>query len=131
MALREGERALDSIRFRFKLEKRRVLRLSARATMVNHQLTPPGFGNVSAEIFLDHGQCKIDDCGHSRGGPHRSVLDEDAIFFDTHARVVLPKREGVLPMGRGPLAVEQAGSGQQEGPSASGGYASRCARCGP
>ena len=109
MALREGERALDAIRFRFKLEKRRVLRLSARATMVNHELTRHGFGNVSAEIFLDHGQCKIDDCGHSRGGPHRAVLDEDAIFFDTHVRVGLPKRDCVLPMGRDPLAFEKAG----------------------
>src|ERR1700722_16426548 len=104
MALREGERALDASRFRYKLEKRRVLRLSARATMVNHELTRHGFGNVSAEILLDQGQCKIDHRGHSGGGPYRAVLDEDAVFLDPHARVPLPKRDGVLPMGRGPLA---------------------------
>ena len=32
MAFGEGERALDAIRFRFELQKRRMLRLAARAT---------------------------------------------------------------------------------------------------
>jgi hypothetical protein len=80
--------------------------------MVNHELTRHGPGNVPAEIFLDHGQRQIDHGSHARGGPYRAVLDEDAILFDTHARVGLPQRVGVLPMGGGPLAVEQAGGGQ-------------------
>src|ERR1700728_1149714 len=131
MALREGERALDAVRFRFELEKRRVLRLSARATMVNHELTRHGFGNVSAEILLDHGQRKIDHRGHSGGGPYRAVLDEDAVFFDAHTRIPPLKRDSILPVGRGPLALEQASGGQNESASASGGHASRSACCGP
>jgi len=75
-------------------------------------------------------QRQIDHRGHARGGPYRAVLDEDAILFDTHARVGLPQRVGVLPMGGGPLAVEQAGGGRDESAGASGGHAARRLRGG-
>lgn len=131
MPLREGERAPNAVRFRLELKKRRMLRLAARTTMVDDELTRHSSGNVSAEVLLDHSQRKVDHRGHSGGGPDHAVLDEDAVFLYAHARVSLPKRVSILPMGRGPLPFEQAGGGQDESASASGCHAARCAGCGP
>ena len=128
MALCEGQRAPDAVRLRFELEKRRMLRLATRTTVVNDELTRDGLGNVLAEILLDHGQRKIDHRGHSGGGPDQAVLDEDAVFLDADAGVALPERDSILPMGRDPLALEQAGSGQDESAFRAGGcHASRLA----
>ena len=108
-----------------------MLRLAARPPVVDDQLARHRAGDVGAQILFDHGQRQIDPGGHAGRRPDRPVADEDAILLDPGLRVARLQRAGMVPVGGGTPAIEQAGLGEDERTRAGRGHPSGPGRGAP
>ena len=78
----KGERVLDAVGFRVEFEHRRVLRLSAGASMMNEHHLGGRPGDIPAQVPFDKTKRHVNAGGHPGGGPDRAVCYEYAVHFD-------------------------------------------------
>ena len=98
IALRIGQRTLDTVRFGLQLQQRGELRLPAGTPVIDHKLLRHGAGDVRTMILLDHGKRQIDARGRSGRGPHGTIHDEDAVFLHLHVWKPRLQITRVVPM---------------------------------
>jgi uncharacterized oxidoreductase len=82
----KGERVLNAVGFRVDLKQRRVLRLSAGPSMMNHHHLGGRAGGVPAHVPFDKTKRHVNAGGHPCGGPDRTVCYENAVNFDPDLR---------------------------------------------
>src|SRR5580704_7163675 len=91
MAPSIGKYGLNTVGFRFEFEEGGELRLTAGTTMVEHKLACDNARRFEAEVLLDQRKREVDAGSHAGRSPHRSVSDEDSVFFDPHIGIAGPK----------------------------------------
>ncbi|MNR14664.1 hypothetical protein D3C85_1311510 [compost metagenome] len=86
-----------------------------------------------AEVGLDEGERQIHRCADSRRGPEIAFTNEDGVDIDLDLRISLLHDLGHPPVGGRPLAIKQAGCGEEQRPRAPRGEAIdlRCDTPGP
>ena len=82
----KGERVLDAVGFRVEPKHRRVLRLSAGASMMNDHHLGGRAGDIPAQVPFYKTKRHVDAGGHPGGGPDRAVCYENAVHFDPDFR---------------------------------------------
>src|SRR4051812_48374852 len=76
------EGVLNAVGFGGDLQERGMLRLTARATMVEDQALRDTARQLRAMVLLDHGQRQIENGRGASRRPDRAVDDVDAVFLD-------------------------------------------------
>ncbi len=98
------------------------LRLAARPAVVHHELLGRCAGHLRAQVVLDQRQGQVDAGGDPRRGPGVALAHEDPVGLQADGRIAPGEFVGAAPVGGGPLAVQQAGLGQQIGARTDAGH---------
>ena len=80
---------------------------------------------IDTEVSLHERQREVDARRHPRRGPHRTIVRENAVFFDAHFRISGLQLAGIQPMRCGPPAIENSSLGQHERTRTNGRHAPR------
>ncbi len=78
-------------------------------------------GGGHSEVAAQDVQAQIDPGGGAGRGEHAALVDEQHVLVDLDERVPGHECPCVVPVRRGPLAVEQARGGEREGARGDGG----------
>ena len=100
-----------------------MLRLSARATVIDDEILRHDTCEIGTIVLLDHAQGEIDARGHACRRPDRTVDDEDAILLHRYLRKARLQVAREQPVGGRPPSVEQPSLGEHEGTRADRGHA--------
>ena len=105
---RKRQGVLNAIRLGLQFKQGRMLGLSARAAMIDHELLRDRAGDLGAKVFLDHRQREVDTGRHARRRPHIPVDDKNPVFFQFHHWKPGLKFARMPPMGGRALAIQNA-----------------------
>src|SRR5258708_1821363 len=90
--LRVHQHALNSVGLRVHLQQSGVLRLPARATMVENELPGDEARQPDPQTFFDHCESRVDTGAGPRRRPHRGSDAEHPILIHFHSPQPLPTR---------------------------------------
>src|SRR5258706_500709 len=102
------KRSLYPIRTGVQIQKRRVLRLSARSTMMQDEQPGSLADFFPADVALHQSERQVKAGRHSSGSPDLAISDKYPIRFHRNLRIAALKLFGVEPVSCRAAAVEQA-----------------------
>src|SRR5699024_5339718 len=98
------------------------LGLAAGAVHEHHHVACDAAGDLSPLVLHDEGEGEVDAGGDAGGGDVLAVVDVEGVGLDPYEGEASGEILGVLPVGSGASAVEEAELGEDERPRAHAGH---------